>query len=113
MIQPRKIESMEMAFGMIDLEKDLPKYDEIPEEFKTFNKTKWNKIITDFFFSGACNIKFNSKKGIDGMMAFNHVLACLRSFQPKHEHKVAGCAYLMSLWFDDITYDLPKKENKK
>jgi hypothetical protein len=31
-----------------------------------------------------------------------HLKAIMGSFQPKHEHKTAGVAYLMSLWFEAV-----------
>ncbi len=46
--------------------------------------------------------KFVSKPGIDETDAKRHLKAVLGSFAPKHEHKEAACAYLMSLWFEDV-----------
>lgn len=31
-----------------------------------------------------------------------HISACLGSYEPKHEHKIAGVAYLLSLWFEPV-----------
>ena len=42
------------------------------------------------------------KQGISLSLALRHLGACLSSWEPKHEHKTAGVAYLMSLWFEDL-----------
>lgn len=36
------------------------------------------------------------KKNIDPEKTVRHIQTILSSFQPKHEHKIAGCAYLRS-----------------
>lgn len=83
----------------------LPPYDAIPEEFKNFNsREKWNKFVNDVFFCGIKDIRVIPKEGIDVNKALQHVMYCLRSFEPAHEHKTAGCAYLMSCFFEDISY---------
>ena len=38
-------------------------------------------------------------KGVDFKQAHAHISVILGSFEPKHEHKIAGCAYLESMWF--------------
>lgn len=42
-------------------------------------------------------------KGVDFKQAHAHISVILGSFEPKHEHKhehkIAGCAYLASMWF--------------
>jgi len=54
-------------------------------------------------------IKYLPKEGIDPQMAFRHIKACLGDWGPKHEHKFAGCAYLLSLWFDDVEWERARK----
>lgn len=55
------------------------------------------------FYRGLSNkTEFHGKEGIDGKAALLHVREILQSFEPQHEHKTAACAYLMSLWFDDV-----------
>jgi len=82
----------------------MPPYDEIPSEFKQF-RNKWVLIFQDFFYFGAKNIQWKAKAGVDEKAAVRHVRTIMGSYEPKHEHKTAACAYLMSLWFDDITYE--------
>jgi hypothetical protein len=49
---------------------------------------------------------------MEAQAAMRHVQYCMRSFEPKHEHKEAGCAYLLSLWFDDIEWTVKTPEAK-
>jgi len=87
-------------------QKLLPPYSEIPEEFKCHNRpTKWNTFFNDMFFNGISNLRLAPKEGIDGGKALRRIRAIAASFEPKHEHKESGIAYLMSQWFDDVKYD--------
>jgi hypothetical protein len=51
------------------------------------------------------------KEGVDVDKALRHIQAIMRSYQPKHEHKEAAVAYLLSQWFDDVTWT-PKPRRK-
>lgn len=101
MIEPKDVDPVFMAFPANVVGTYLPLWDEIPEEFKQHDHTKWNQKFNTLFFVGA-QIKLEPKKGIDPAKAWAHIRACMGSFEPKHEHKEAGVSYLMSLWFDDI-----------
>ena len=44
------------------------------------------------------------RKISDTNKAIRHLKAILVSYDPKHEHKEAGVAFLLSEWFEDVTY---------
>ncbi len=101
-MKPQKVSKVDIAFGAHPLEKFLPKMEEIPEEFKGYH-SPWSKTVAAWFFNGLTKEQAGSltpKEGIDKGEALGHIQAILGSFEPKHEHKEAGCAYLMSLWFE-------------
>lgn len=100
----------DMAFGCLA---HLPPIDEIPDEFKNMNnETKWNKIVSRWFFAGLPpDTEVFPKDGVDPSKALRAVGAILRSFAPKHEHKEAGCAFLLSEWFEDIKIPEVKRES--
>lgn len=102
-MQPKKVTGLDLAFGgsMKDL---LPSKEEIPEEFWR-GHNKWNTLVSQIFFCGGKIKSMKPKEGIDGKDALNHIKAILGSFEPKHEHKEAGCAYLFSLWFDEFEFE--------
>lgn len=83
----------------------MPPYEEIPDEFKNpFGNNKWARLTSDWFFYGIKDAAFKPKDGIDTDMALSHIMKILRSFEPRHEHKEAAVAYLLSQWFDDVEY---------
>jgi hypothetical protein len=81
----------------------MPKWDEIPEEFH-HGHTPWNKLQSRWFFTGLPKeTVWVPKEGIDKDVALRHLKTIQGSFEPKHEHKEAAVAYLMSLWFESVT----------
>lgn len=100
------ITGIDLVFGK-DIEKLLPEWNDIPEEFKDM-RNRWHKVITDWFFHGLKNVKWTPKPGIVAEKAAAHINAIMSSWVPKHEHKEAGCAYLLSEFFDDVTYETIK-----
>lgn len=87
----------------------MPKYEDIPKEFKD-GHTKWNDFFRDSFYCGISDLKLCPKAGIDPQKAIRHVRSVMGSFEPKHEHKEAAVAYLMSLWFEDATWQRGKRK---
>ena len=99
----------DVAFGCNAL-KIMPKYEDIPDEFKNFNnQTKWNQLITDWFFCGLSKLKTIPKNGVDEKKALAHIKSIMGSFEPQHEHKEAAAAFLMNEWFDDVEWEKTKK----
>jgi hypothetical protein len=77
----------------------MPLMEDIPREFTTRGNA-WADEVSKWFFDGvAADYHIVPAEGIDRHRAMRHLSICLWSFEPKHEHKIAGCAYLMSLWF--------------
>lgn len=91
------------AFGR-NINALLPAWDEIPKEFQD-DRSRWNKVASDWFFCGLRNAMWKPKVGIDTREALAHVSEIMASWEPKHEHKEAGCAYLLSEFFEDVKYD--------
>ena len=112
---PKEIDNLDMAFGPDNLKKYLPTWEEIPQEFKDerVEVKKWINIVDDWFFSGLQNLVATPKEGVDKKIAMRHVKTILSSFEPSHEHKTAGVAWLLSQWFDVFEYQVVKKEYEK
>lgn len=79
----------------------MPAYEEIPKEFKDMNNSnRWLKLQSKWFYEGLKKEDIPAiKDGLNIRQALNHLAAIQGSFDPKHEHKMAAVAYLMSLWF--------------
>ena len=80
----------------------MPPEDEIPEKFKDHHDP-WHRIALGWMFNGLPeNVEFYPKKGVDAAKAFRVLQATLGSYMPRHEHKMAAVAYMMSCWFTEI-----------
>lgn len=101
MIVPIPVTDVDLAFGgRIDVL--LPAMKDIPEAFIN-GGTVWNRAIERMFYDGPEGIAVEPKEGVSPREALRHIAAVLVSFQPKHEHKLAGCAYLMSEFFLEVS----------
>lgn len=80
----------------------MPKWTDIPEKYKAWSN-KHNQLIALWFFKGVPQAQINKMKareGICGQKALRAIFSILKSFEPKHEHKMAACAYLLDEWFE-------------
>lgn len=105
-IKVQDVSDVDMAFGG-NVKKLVPSYSEIPDEFRR-ESSKWNKVVSDWFFYGLKDAEWKPKDGVDMQKALRHVKAVMGSWDLKHEHKEAGCAYLLSEFFDDVKYSRRK-----
>lgn len=97
--KPVVVQPLDLAFGG-DTDKLMPAYKDIPAEFKS-SSNYWANWQSKWFFDGLKPEDMPTPKpGIDLDTAMRHLGAINRSFEPKHEHKQAGVAYLASLWFE-------------
>jgi len=101
---PVDVDDVTLAFPASIVEKYMPAMKDIPAHIDR----KWEDLISTWFFEGVSELKLTPKPGIDERKALRHIKAILGSFEPKHEHKEAAAAYLMSLWFDDVSYKAGK-----
>jgi hypothetical protein len=99
---PKEVSEVLQAFPAIVIGDLLPIWGDIPEEFKT-GRTPWHELFHVWFYEGLGeDSKFHAKDGIDAEKAWIHINTCISSYEPKHEHKEAGAAYLMSCFFDKV-----------
>lgn len=99
MVAVPEISNTDLAFGNIQY---LPEWNSIPDEFKN-GRSAENKLVTKWFFGGLDDDdlkRITPREGIDKKKALRACAACLRSWEPKHEHKEAGVAYLIHQWFE-------------
>jgi len=106
--QPTDADAVELAFPAHGVSR-MPDYEDIPEEFRNRNwrrggdgAAKWLDFQSEWFAKGFAFARLTPRDDVSPFVASNHLKAIQGSFEPKHEHKVAGVAYLASLWFDDV-----------
>lgn len=93
--------SVDLAFGG-DMEKLLPKRKDIPKEYWEHYDGKQD-VFTRWFYKGLPeDTKFTPREGINSENTLKHIRAIMASWEPKHEHKTAGCSYLIDLWFEKV-----------
>lgn len=101
-----EITRADVAFGNI---KHMPRYDSLPEEFQDWHRQPYCKAVSSWFYRGAKSytggieldgVNYKAKPGVDAGKALAAIKAVLGSFEPKHEHKIAACGYMLSEWFD-------------
>lgn len=96
--EPTEVSDAQVAFPAT-LDGLLPPWDEVPEEFRRgyYGGHEWCDAAAHWFYKGLEKAP-TFKAGIDPSTALRHLKCCLGSFEPKHEHKIAGVGYLLSLW---------------
>lgn len=94
-----EIDNLTLAIAA-SVEHLMPKYSDIPDEFKR-TSNKWNLFFNQWFFRGINNFSLTPKKGVNAKKALRHISAIMHSFEPKHEHKEAAVAFLLNEWFQE------------
>lgn len=113
---PHDVGDPTLAFPASVIGTLLPRWADIPEEFhkETVVSAPWYRFQQVWFAYGLDEdsgfVGVDLKEGIDGNMAFRHLATIQGSYEPKHEHKIAGVAWLASLWFNEVVWE-KKAEN--
>ncbi len=105
---PQKVTDVDLAFPA-NVEHLMPKWEDIPEKYKIPNVH--SRAHTIFYYGG--QVASASKGDIDIRDAMRHLQCILRSFQPKHEHKMAAVDYLIDLWFEKFEVTVPAEKGGK
>ncbi|RRJ54846.1 hypothetical protein EHV15_35320 [Paenibacillus oralis] len=100
---PQIVTDTDIAFGG-NIDNLLPPLSEIPKEFIN-DWTKWHQLADDLFYDRPLNITISDRAGIDVHAALRHIRAILNSFKPDHDHKIAGVAFLLSMFYEDISFE--------
>ncbi len=102
-----ELDAIEIAFPAGAL-RWMPKYEDIPDEYKDhvgFGDSEYECVtIANYWFANGLNedVEFYPREGVDARKAFDALRATLGSYAPKHEHKIAAVAYMMSCWFKEV-----------
>lgn len=101
-IEPQEVDDLTLAFPA-NIAPLMPNKADIPEDIIQ-GRSKWCRVMSDWFFCGLRDAKWTAKKGIDKTKALRHAGVILGSYEPKHEDKEAAVAYLLSQWFEHVSY---------
>jgi hypothetical protein len=78
----------------------MPAYKDIPDDYP--NCGKYKRVVSLWFFKGTAGMVFIPRDGVKVVDALAHISMIMHSFEPKHEHKMAACAWLLNEWFSDV-----------
>lgn len=95
-ISPKDVSSitdLDMAFGTT---RHLPAMESIPSEFKSGRNIYIETVEAIFAGTAMPNGEMTIVEGVDPHGLNRFIRAHLSSWEPKHEHKIAGVAYLLS-----------------
>ena len=92
-----KVRDVDLAFGSTVW---LPVPEVIPKEF--WHENQYSRFMDGWFFDGLTEkslkniILSDSLSSEEAGERVKQIMAILESWAPKHEHKIAGCAFLLS-----------------
>lgn len=88
------VTDVELAFGTTRL---LPAWEDIPHEFQCA-QTKYCEVVAGIFYGNMPNfdVQLYPEFASMGQQVFKCLRAHITSWTPKHEHKMAGTAYMLA-----------------
>ena len=97
-----ELDAIDVACGQINW---CPKMSAIPDKFNDFFHNKHCKIAAKLFYKGGSLSAYgmSPRAGVNIGKATLAIGALLRSFEPKHEHKMSIAGYLIDQWFEPTT----------
>jgi len=100
----REVTDADLAFPAEAIDHFLPPYDYIPEKFKD-RMHPYRQLVETMWGGGLPeDSEWDTRDGIDGDKAFRQIRACMGSYQPSHQHKEAGVAYLIDNFFKSVRF---------
>lgn len=80
---------------------EYPKYRDIPEFYRNFSA---QSVAGNLFFSGGklANHKLKLRENVDSNEFYSALKSYLSSFEPKHEHKMSACSWLIAECTEEI-----------
>lgn len=93
---PLEVSDVDMAFPTDGYTRLPP-----PSVFKTVDR-RYVAFVDEWFHRGIKSgiAQLVPKEGIDPVKAIRHLKSVMGTWDTKHEHKIAGVAFLMGMWFD-------------
>lgn len=94
---PRPVSDVTLAFPARVIGSYMPTWEELPEQFQQ-RASGYESLASHVCFYAVELRPETLIEGIDANAASRHLCTVSRSFEPKHEHKEAALAFLLSLW---------------
>lgn len=101
------VPQIDFAFPSDVIGRFLPPVEEIPKDFHgTKEHRYWEELAARLFYGDTRNkdLQLYPKEGVDPEKAYRMINACLRSYQPRQEHKMLGVSFLFNSFFEKYDY---------
>lgn len=105
--QPHRLTALDVAIGTT-AQHLMPPWHAIPLEFRVGSgkdTSAWRLLVVRWLAGDGEEIQLVPLPGIDLDLARRHIAIILGAPGVPAEYKVAACAYLCFLWFDDAVLD--------
>ena len=96
-----EVDDLTLAFPSRIVGTLLPLWDDISDKYKD-ERHPLQEIASRWFFEGAHEYVFTPREGVDANKALRMIAACMGSYEPKHQHKMAGIAYMLDEFFENV-----------
>ena len=94
---PRPVSDVDFAFPATVIGRYIPDWGQLPKPFQQFT-SGYEKLAYHACFHSVELRPEALIERIEADMASRQLSAVARSFEPRHEHKQAALAFLLSLW---------------
>jgi hypothetical protein len=98
---PKPVDPVLFAFPAHVVGALLPPHADIPRDYRDSRRPS-RQLFERWFYEGLRGATFEPRAGVDRDTALRHISACMRSFEPSHEHKEEGVAFLLELYFERV-----------
>jgi hypothetical protein len=99
-MEVQEISELDLAFPARGVEL-MPDLDSVPAEFRD-RSNPWHRFADEWFMHGWPDRGLFPLVEVSPEKAVRHVSVVLGCHGIKHEDKITGVAYMLSLWFRDI-----------
>lgn len=98
---PTPVDDVDLAFPSRGI--TLTPTDDVPADF---TPAGWGDLVSHLFAHGSDDsLHLIPKRDIEAEVAWRHIRVVLGCYGLKHEQKVRGAAWLLSLWFEAAIWD--------
>ena len=108
----RDVSDVDLAFPA-SVKGFLPPYEDLPKDAKGFRPAgeyaAWGRFVSDWFYRGLGSLELKPREGVDEAKALRHIKYVMGSWEPKHEHKMAGVVWLLHEWFESVERTVAKR----
>lgn len=98
MLLPQPATDLDLAFPASVLGTFLPRPTWVGESLNPWLNSPWGRLADSIFAGQLPDLELTMEH--DLQLVSRHIRVCMGSYQPRHQEKIAGVAFLLALWMD-------------